>query len=408
MSESEKSFTVERKANESLLVRYDLLLNDPELPPEQEGELLIDRDGTIVPMSETSEIDRSIDVGILMPGIVNAHVHMSDASIDEPVPGGDGFIPWMRGLLASREGQGPVSESAVGSTVARMLESGTIAIGEVTNDVRTLEILEGLAIATLPIVEMIGLRNAAGEARDAIERFRAIASRFPGTMPAAHAPYSVHPELVGLLVEESHRRDRPFFIHLAEDRQERVMFEEGGGDWIPVLEEFGVLDGSFVPPMESVIRHYDRRGLIDEYFRAVHLTDATSDEIRLLTDRGAMAVLSPHSNRHITGQLPDVHGMIEAGLRFGFGTDGRGSNRTVDVVDEARLLLREMPDLSASRLLTALTLDGAQVLGRPELTSIKTGERPGLIAHDISVDSIDPDDIASAIFASTEPPRRIL
>ena len=37
-----------------------------------------------------------------MPGVLNCHVHLTDAAQQKPVPGGEGLIRWVGELLASR------------------------------------------------------------------------------------------------------------------------------------------------------------------------------------------------------------------------------------------------------------------------------------------------------------------
>jgi 5-methylthioadenosine/S-adenosylhomocysteine deaminase len=167
----------------------------------------------------------------------------------------------------------------------------------------------------------------------------------------------------------------------------------------------GVWDNQFEPPGTSPVEYYDEVGLLSDRYVAVHLTDASPDEIDLLARRGAGVILSPTSNLHITGALPDVERIVRTGMRVGIGTDGRGSNPGIDVFDEARLLHERFPGLPAGALLRALTAGGADLLGFEGLGRLRPGRHPGLIA--IEVDNAGEDTLESVEHAILTSPKRV-
>lgn len=359
-------------------------------PIRSDWGLLIDEAGALLESAPAAELsgrgDRVVHAPLISPGLVNAHVHLTDAGRRETVPGGEGLVPWVRNLLRSRAGAEP--GEGIAETLQEMLEGGTVAIGEVSNDLGPLRQIEASGITTRFIYELIGTRAA--EAEEAIERFRGAAAgaderpevRFS---PAIHAPYSVSLRLIDAIVAEARRRRVPTYIHLAEDPAERELYRSGGGEWRGFLEEIGVWDPAFVPPGEDPIDCFDRRGYLDPRFVAVHLTDTTDREIELLAARGAQAILSPTSNLHITDRLPPYRTIVRSGLRFALGTDGRGSNPSMNVLDEARLLAEAFPDESSSCLLHALIPRGASILGFPELVRLVPGSCIPLLLHSTPV-----------------------
>lgn len=374
------------------------ILYDPGRDPGDGGEsdpirsdwgLLIDDAGHLLESAPAAELsgrgDRVIHAPLVTPGLINAHVHLTDAGRTETVSGGEGLVPWVRNLLRARA----VAEPGEGVTrvLQEMLEGGTMAIGEVSNDLETLDPIDASGITARFIYELIGTRAA--EAEQSIERFRQAvgaakraAVRFS---PAIHAPYSVSLPLIDAIVAEARRRRVPTYIHLAEDPAERELYRSGEGEWRGFLEEIGMWDPEFVPPGEDPIDWFDRRGYLDHRFVAVHLTDAIDPEIELLAARGAQAILSPTSNLHIADRLPPYRTIVRSGLRFALGTDGRGSNPSMNVLDEARLLADAFPEESSSRLLRALIPDGASILGFPELVRLLPGRRIPLLLHSIPV-----------------------
>lgn len=367
-------------------------------PPIFGGGVIVDAGGTIVEAGKLGELrsgyEARQDHQVLMPGVVNCHIHLTDAARDGLVPGGEGLIRWVRGLLAERgapRSQEERDEAAL-QVLHEMRRRGTVAVGEVVNDFGTIDPIARSGMRCRLIHELIAFDPA--RARKAIEGARSGAREreFPATISptiGAHAPYSVSPELMRLIAEEDARTGTFLYQHLAEDPDERVLYEEGGGSWRDFLQALGAWNEEWRGVGISPIACYDSLGLLNDRFVAVHLADARPEEIDLLARRGAMAILSPYSNLHITGKLPPFEAIVRSGLRFGLGTDGRGSNPGIDVFDEARILLEQWPDLKPGALLEGLTRSGAAILQFDDLGVIAPGTRPGLVA--VELDGIEED-----------------
>lgn len=363
----------------------------------REAGVVIDDEGRIVEIAPigavTSPVDLRRDHQVVMPGVVNCHVHLTDAGVEEPVPGGEGLAAWVRRLQARRDTpfDRPL-EQAVADVLETMRRHGTVAIGEVCNGLGTLAPIISSGMRCRFIHELIGFSPARAEGKVAqVLRPDAIA-QLPDHLSytlGAHAPYSVGFALMGLIRSYDLAAGTRLYEHLAEDPDERLLYESASGPWRGFLETVGAWDENWIAPGCSPIEQYDRMGLLDENFVAVHLADATGEEIDLLAARGVRAILSPASNLHITGKLPDVERMISSGLRFGFGTDGRGSNPSLDVFTEAAILMENRPDLPPGAMLRALTVDGAEILQFNDLGALTPGTRPGLIS--IEVDGTDDD-----------------
>jgi cytosine/adenosine deaminase-related metal-dependent hydrolase len=370
--------------------------------------VLFDGHGHVIAVGPTKALalaaDERIDHSIAMPGVVNAHTHLTDAGRATPVPGGDGLVAWVGRLLAERRDETPEEIlTAAPRTLEEMYRGGTIAVGEVANDDRTIDALESYAGDACLIAELIAFKESGADS--AMERGEALRHAVPTRGDrsfsfGAHAPYSVSPTLMTMIASESALLDRPFYQHLAEDPDERLLYETGEGPWVDFLKGLGAWDDAFKPPGLSPIPFYDRLGIIDERFVAVHLTDATTEEIALLAHRGAGVILSPTSNRHITGLLPNVEEMVARGMRLALGTDGRGSNRSMNVFDEARLIGELFPTLTPGVLLHALTVGGADILGTDTIGDFRAGTKPGLIAVNAEVRGDSLGDLERAILFS--------
>ena len=381
-------------------------------PIGRDRALLIDREGFLLEIGTIDDLadraGRRVDHPLITPGFVNAHVHLTDGYRAERVPGGSGLVTWIGSLLASR-GEAGEDRIAAGAadTLREMEEAGTVAVGEVVNDLQTVVALRQSGIASRLIIEILAADPATAE--EAFERYRSLASEADDlpVSPAAHAPYSVSPALTARLVEEGRRTGAPFFIHLAEDPDERALYSGEGGGWVDFLGALGLPSEHFTSIGRSPIEEFDRLGLLAPGFVGVHLAEATDREVDLLARRGAAAVLSPGSNLHIGNRLPPYRRIVASGLRFALGTDGRGSAPSIDVLNEARILQENFPEEEPRHLLRALTIEGGRILGLPEVTHLVPGGHVGVLAHSISPASPDENGIAGALLDRDNKIRRI-
>lgn len=358
-------------------------------PPIRDGGVLVDRTGTIVQVGCIDTMpgwDERRHHQILLPGLINAHIHATDAGVPEPLQGGDGLVNWVERLLEYRARPVTRSSDTLAATlhlIDAMASVGTVAVGEVSNDLETCAAFrssgfrcrymhEALAWQTIraPIV-MESMANAC----DARYWDDTVAHAY-----AMHAPYSVSATLALALQRASERNSTNLYIHLAEDQDERRLYVTGDGPWAEFLKRAGVWDPGWSAPGMAPIAYFDQIGLIDNRLVAVHLAGATRSEIAVLARRGARAILSPRSNLHITGLFPDVRSMVRCGLEFAFGTDGRGSNSSVDLLAEASQVAARFPDLPPGVLLEGATWGGARILGFADMGRLRTGRRPGIVS----------------------------
>lgn len=392
--------------------------------------VVVDDRGTIVSMGPSDSHARNVSdrgdvarvaVQVLMPGFINAHTHLTDAEITSPVPGGGTLPEWVDRLLSQRDARGKehataapedradkgpaqrVSHSAVADVLRMMHEGGTVAIGEVANTTATLDAVRTSGMRAVFIQELVAFRESAAESvfQRALEIERSIewTDRIHPTI-GIHAPYSVSPSLAQHIVAHNIRNGRVTHVHLTEDPEERALYERGDGQWRAYLERRGVWDQGFAPPGVSPIRFYDKLGLLGPNLAAVHLADATEEEIELVARRGVRVILSPTSNEHIGNRLPPLDAIARYRIPFALGTDGRGSNDSIDVVNEARLLAERFEWVDGMTLMSALTANGADVLGFATLGRIASGCAPGFVAAEIDSVAGTASDVARRLICS--------
>jgi cytosine/adenosine deaminase-related metal-dependent hydrolase len=323
---------------------------------------------------------RDLGPGILLPGLVNAHCHLELSHLAGTLPGDGGFVPWVEGVVASRAAFAEADVRAATASAIRFLEeSGTVAVGDVSNALGHLDLLSASSLSAVVFLELLSWDPARAEAALAFaeQRLAGVARVLrPGleVRLAAHAPHSVSPALFGLLVGCG----GPSALHLAESPDETAFLADGSGAWPGFLERRGLGHVAFAPPGTSPVRYADRLGVLNERLVAAHGVKLDAADREILARRGVHVVLCPRSNRHLRVGAADVPALLASGVRLALGTDSLASAETLDVLDDAVLLRRQFPEVDPGALLRMATLGGARALGFDELGSIAPGKRAAL------------------------------
>jgi 5-methylthioadenosine/S-adenosylhomocysteine deaminase len=324
---------------------------------------------------ETIEADRSL----LIPGLINGHVHMGDSlfrSLVEDLP----LEPWLERLWIS-EREFVTRENVhlgVQLALAEMIRSGTTcgldmfwfpeAAAEASVDA-------GFRVMTGPIFfDYEGPDGVASEARIRggerwYERFAAEALVTPCVEP--HNALTVSPEGMRAARALADRHGALFHTHCSETATEVSMtLERFGATPVAHLHQLGILDGP------TVLAH------------CVHLTD---DDFALLRRAGGGVLHNPLSNLKLGSGIAPVARMLDEGIPVLVGTDGPVSSNDLDMWTAMRfagLLQRGAhqnpvltPAIEIMRMVTSVAADS---LGLGDVTgSIEPGKRADLVLIDL-------------------------
>ncbi len=301
--------------------------------------------------------DETFDVAgaPLVPALVNGHTHAAMTLFR----GYGGDLPLMRWL---RERVWPVEAKLEPEDVywgtrlacAEMIRTGTARFWD----------MYWHPEATARAVEDAGLRATIGgplfdaeggtEAMQAksLENLDALAGRGPA-IDAALAPHSIYMVSEGLLrwtAATAAERDAAIHIHLSETEQEVAECVERHGERPAV--------------------YLDRLGLLGERTVLAHGVWLDRSELELIAERGATVVTNPVANLKLAvGGVFPYPAAREAGVAVGLGTDGAGSNDSLDL----------FADLKTFALMQRHVSGDPTVIPAAEAWGIATGARAPLL-----------------------------
>ena len=165
-----------------------------------------------------------------------------------------------------------------------------------------------------------------------------------------HSPYTCSAATLQQAKEMTRRRGLPWFIHLAETRQE--------------VSEVVNLTGC------RPVIYLDRLGVLDGLTVAVHAVWLSAEEQELLARRGVKVSHCPESNLKLAAGVAPIPELLDLGVTVGLGTDGAASNNNQDLWGEMSLAARlhkvwrrDPTVLPAAQVVSLATREGARVLG---------------------------------------------
>jgi len=333
--------------------------------------------------------------GILCPGFINCHCHLELSHMRGFIPEGTGLVEFLstvirgRGAAARTDGAVTGEGSAAGEGNGRdsvreaiaageqeMLENGIVAVGDICNTADTLPQKQKGRLRYHNFVETIGFID--GGARMRFDHSRRVLAELGSGSIVPHAPYSVSPALFRLIADDAN--GSVLTIHNQEDEGENEFLLTGGGEFTKLYAALG-LDVSFFRgtgkrSLESWLGYFDERQPVI----AVHNVATREEDLRKAAGRALSFCLCPNANLYISGQLPDVEGLVRNGCFIVIGTDSLASNHCLSILEELKTLEQAFPELSTGSLLQWATLNGAKALRMDhDLGSFAPGKSPGVV-----------------------------
>jgi cytosine/adenosine deaminase-related metal-dependent hydrolase len=325
----------------------------------------------------------------VLPGLVNAHTHLELSWMRGLAAGQQRFPDWIRSIVAQRREGPPGGEASIRQAISAAIDEcrrcGTVLVGDVANTWLTRQLVAASKLHAVIFRELIGFdsRRAAALVEEAVTELASQPSSSNVRMTlAAHAPYSVSPQLFRAIKEWwACQLVAPSSVHLGESSDELVFLDHGGGSWRTLLEELGAWDPMWVAPGCDPVEYLDRIGFLDDRLLCVHGVHLEGLALKRLAHRGVTLVTCPRGNRLTGAGSPPVQAFYESGLRVAVGTDSLASVPDLNLFSELFELHQLAPEVPAGRLLESATLHGAQALGwSSDFGTIEAGKRASLIA----------------------------
>lgn len=343
----------------------------------EQNVLVLEKDKVqdIVREEDAGENILSYD-GLLVPGFVNAHCHLELSHLENKIPKHTGLVNFVEQVLTLRF-QPADKEAAMRNACRQMLDSGTIAVGDICNTSDSIPLKRQSEIYWQNFIETSGFVDSTAKKR--LEQMELVANEFSNSglqsTIVPHAPYSVSRSLFQLISEVS--AAKTITIHNQECEAENELYQSGSGPFLNLYRNLGIAISSFTPTgkssLQSWLSYFNNHRVI-----AVHNTFLSEED--LAAGNELVYCICINANLYIENKLPPVELLLKHNAFVVIGTDSLASNTKLDMWYEVQQILRHFPSVTLEKALAWATINGAKALGiENKFGSFEKGKQPGVI-----------------------------
>jgi cytosine/adenosine deaminase-related metal-dependent hydrolase len=322
---------------------------------------------------------------LLMPGLINAHVHIEFSGNKTSLSYGD-FMGWLYSVIENRDELiGGCNKECMQKAIDEMLACGITTFGAISSHAMDLEVCANAKQNVVFFNELIGSQATMADALfgDFISRLDAskTISR-DGFYPAVaiHSPYSVHPVLIKKALQIVKNEKLKLTAHFMESKAERDWLDRSEGDFKEFFEKL-LKQTSNVSDSKEFLEHFNGVETL-----LTHVTNATDDELQNISQNKHTVIHCPISNRLLGNPTLNIKELNDNNIRWIVATDGLSSNYKLDLFEEMKMSLfmhSSAPLLNfAKALIRGVTIDAAQALGL-NTGEIKEGKNADMIVLDL-------------------------
>ncbi len=368
----------------------------------ENGSVTIDGENIVAVNDSSIKSDIVIDGknGILIPGMVNTHAHLSMM----PFRGlGDDYPDRLRRFLFPLESRAMTEKLAY---VSAKYAGRELLLGGVTQvfdmyffEDRVAQAMEEMNIrATLAETILDFAHCNSDKAYGGLEYSRWFIKKWKdrnSLITPAIAPHATNTNSATALIEAGNIAKEfnvPITIHVSEMDYEMEYFHK----------EYNM----------TPIEYLDSISLLNDNLVAVHCIHATEEDVKLMAQKGVKVAHCIGSNTKAGKGVMPLKEMLAEGVPVGLGSDGASSGNTIDIITQLGMVARahktknhDRAAFTAKEILYLATMGGAKVMGTDRITgSIQTGKKADMVLIETeSVNMFPVYDPYSAIVYSANP-----
>ena len=303
---------------------------------------------------------------LLMPGLINAHVHIEFSANKTELSYGD-FMNWLYSVIENRDSLiAECGKECMSKAIDSMLECGITSFGAISSHGMDLQACAEAKQNVVFFNELIGSQAVMADALfgDFLSRLDASKKiKRDGFYPAVaiHSPYSVHPVLIKKALEIVKNEKLKLTAHFMESMAEREWLDASKGNFKEFFVNF-LKQNSNVSDSKEFLEHFNNQEAL-----LTHVVKANENELKTLSKNKHTVIHCPISNRLLGNGAIDLDKLNRHNIRWICATDGLSSNYKLDLFEEMKIALfmhSDAPLLNlAKQLLKSVTIDAADALG---------------------------------------------
>lgn len=325
---------------------------------------------------------------LLMPGLINAHVHVEFSANKHQLSYGD-FLNWLYSVIENREELiSGCDLTCMGRAIDSMLESGITTFGAISSHAMDLEACVNAKQNVVFFNELIGSQAGMADAlfTDFLARLDASkAVERKGFFPAVaiHSPYSVHPILIQKALKIVKNENLKLTAHFMESEAERNWLDSSSGNFKDFFQTL-LKQNKSISDAKEFLSYFDGYEAL-----LTHAVKTNKEELNQIAKQKHTIIHCPISNRLLGNPMLNIKQLNEKNIRWVIATDGLSSNYKLDLFEEMKISLfmhSDAPLLAyAKQLIKGVTVYAGEALGL-NTGEIKEGKNADMLVLDLDAE----------------------
>jgi len=325
------------------------------------------------PKEKVHELNHSM----IMPGLINAHIHLEWSHFRGKIKPQNTFIDWLHQIKTlSIENNNP--DQTIREAIDEVYQSGTSLICEIANTKKSIDGLGHSLLDSIIFEEIVGWNNVDfNQNQDGIHY-------------SVHSLHGLSSDIIKKIID-LHDHELALPIHFAENEEEIKFLEEGLGPFKNFFEK--VYPNQSIPsPKKSLLEYAQHFDFPNIPLLLVHCVQLSDDQLKEIKNWNSSICICPRSN-HFTGVgMPPLKAMLDHQLNICIGTDGLSSNEDLNLFKELSFTKKQFPFLNNRTLLEMATINGAKALKKDAIYgSIECGKKNDLLVFQSTENITDPE-----------------
>ncbi len=398
-----------RKQRSVLVTGSFVITVDSQRNVVRDGGVMI-RDGRIIDVDKSAllrrrhrpEIKIHSDRGIILPGLIDCHVHLAQALI-RGCADDMALIDWLKDRVWPLQGVYTKEDGRTSALLCmlEMIKSGTTCFLEAMLHARYG--FDGIAQA----LEQSGMRGILSKIVMDEHGYGGQKSILhPGMVETHEASMTEAKRMIGKWNGKADGRIGVWFGPRSVGACSPELYAETGR----LAKELGVGITMHLAEVEEDVKYCAREfgkspvefvrdvGILGRKTVLAHTVWLNDSDMATLASTGTTACHCPSSNSKLASGIAKVPEMLQAGVNVALGCDGGPSNNTYDMFREMKLAaiihkarLLDPTVMPAERVLEVATINGAKALGlENEIGSLEVGKKADLIIVDAAKPHLAP------------------
>ena len=333
----------------------------------------------------------SLGNSIIIPGFVNAHIHLELNWVNQLLQPFSDFPSWLQQIieLKKNNNEKKMIRDSVVESLSSSIASGVTTIGQISSyDGEDVQEIKNSKIRCAYFFEIANSKLKMASLKKLKTKYKSIHGSLINFRLFPHSIYSLDTEnlikifkiadnlKIGLGIHLSESKDEVKFIKGLKNKFDDKIFQ------LLVNKPLILRNKNFTP-----LGYLKNLNLLNQNPTLIHMNNLSVNDRLDIEEYDLPITICPRSNLFLNEKMPDLKFLINR-HNIGLGTDGLSSNHSLNFLDEIRFLYLISKEIlknkTAERIIEIATLGGAKCLNLEEqIGTIENGKFADLIAFKI-------------------------